>query len=118
MKGFGSESWLYDPHLRLLLKEDSKIVQMQDQMYAYPIESGSEMMFVELFGGNEAPTDADCTSSLQRAALARVRGGGQFTACSMFILREDAGKVGTMPYGTAAQREEAVARMKDYDRNP
>lgn len=39
-KGFGSESWLYDPHLRLLLKEDSHIVQMQNQMYIYPIESG------------------------------------------------------------------------------
>ena len=118
VKGFGSESWLYDPHLRLLLKEESKIVRMQNQMYVYPIESGSEMMFVELFGGNREPADADCTSSLQRAALARVRSGGQFTACSMFILLEDAAKVGTMPYGTVAQREDAVARMDDYDRNP
>ena len=91
---------------------------MQNQMYVYPIESGSEMMFVELFGGNENPTDADCNSSLQRAALDYVRKGGQFTACSMFILREDAKKVGTMPYGTAAQRVDAVARMQDYDRNP
>ena len=118
VKGFGSESWLYDPHLRLLLKEDSKIVRMQDQMYVYPIESGAEMMYVELFGGNEEPTEADCRSSLQRSALARVKNGGQFTACSMFILREDARKVGTMPYGTAIQRAEAVKRMNDYDRNP
>ena len=46
-----------------------------------------------------------------------MKNGGQFTACSMFILREDARKVGTMPYGTAAQRADAVARMNDYDRN-
>ena len=118
VKGFGSESWLYDPHLRLLLKEDSKIIQMQNQMYVYPIESGSEMMFVELFGGNEEPTEADCHSSLQRKALDRIRKGGQFTACSMFILREDAAKVGGVLYGTAAQRTEAVDRMNDYDRNP
>ena len=118
VKGFGSESWLYDPHLRLLLKDNSKIIQMQDQMYIYPIESGAEMMYVELFGGNEEPTEADCHSSLQRSALAYVKSGGQFTACSMFILREDARKVGTMPYGTAAQRADAVARMNAYDCNP
>ena len=118
VKGFGSESWLYDPHLRLLLKEDSKIVRMQDQMYVYPIESGAEMMYTELFGGNEEPTEADCHSSLQRKALDRVRSGGQFTACSMFVLREDVNRVGSMVYGTAAQRAEAVARMNAYDRNP
>ena len=118
VKGFGSESWLYDPHLRLLLKEESKIPQMQNQMYVYPIESGSEMMYVELFGGNEEPTEADCHSSLQRAALDYARKGGQFTACSMFILREDADKVGGVLYGTAAQRAEAVERMNAYDANP
>ena len=118
IKGFGSESWLYDPHLRLLLKENSNIVRMQDQMYIYPIESGGDMMFRELFLGNDHPTEADCKTSLQRAALARLHQGKQFTACSMFILREDVDKVGTLVYGTAAQREDAVNRMKDYDCNP
>ncbi len=118
IKGFGSESWLYDPHLRLLLKENSNILSMQDQMYIYPIESGGGMMFRELFHGNENPTEADCHSSLQRAALNRLNGGGQFTACAMFILREDAAKVGTMPYGTAAQRTDAIRRMQAYDQNP
>ncbi len=118
VKGFGSESWLYDPHLRLLLQPGSNILRMQDQMYIYPIESGGDMMFRELFLGNESPTEADCTSSLQRAALARLHKGGQFTACSMFILREDAAKVGAMPYGTAAQRAGAVQRMLAYDENP
>ena len=64
------------------------------------------------------PTDADCKSSLQRKALDRVRNGGQFAASSMFILREDVGKVGGLLYGTAAQRAEAVERMNEYDRNP
>ena len=118
MKGFGSESWLYDPHLRLLLKEDANILKMQNQMYIYPIESGGGMMFRELFDGNDHPTDADCKSSLQRKALDRVRNGGQFTASSMFILREDVAKVGSMPYGTAAQRADAVDRMNAYDCNP
>ena len=118
VKGFGSESWLYDPHLRLLLKENANILKMQDQMYIYPIESGGGMMFRELFDGNDHPTDADCKSSLQRKALNRVRNGGQFTASSMFILREDVAKVGSMPYGTAAQRADAVDRMNAYDCNP
>lgn len=117
-KGFGSESWLYDPHLRLLLRENSNILNMQDQMYIYPIESGGDMMFRELFAGNEKPTEQDCHSSLQRAALDRLRRGGQFTACSMFILREDIRKVGTMPYGTSDQRTDAVKRMNDYDKEP
>lgn len=118
IKGFGSESWLYDPHLRLLLRENSNILRMQDQMYIYPIESGGDMMFRELFVGNENPTEADCHSSLQRAALDRLHRGEQFTACSMFILREDVCRVGAMPYGTPAQRADAVRRMKEYDSNP
>ena len=115
VKGFGSESWLYDPHLRLLLKEDANILKMQNQMYIYPIESGGDMMFRELFLGNENPTEADCRSSLQHKALQRVRNGGQFTACSMFILREDAAKVGGLIYGTKAQRADAISRMNAYD---
>lgn len=118
IKGFGSESWLYDPHLRLLLKENSNILRMQDQMYIYPIESGGDMMFRELFLGNDHPTEADCKTSLQCAALARLRQGKQFTACSMFILREDVDKIGGLVYGTAAQREDAINRMNDYDGNP
>lgn len=118
IKGFGSESWLYDPHLRLLLKENSNIVRMQDQMYIYPIESGGDMMFRELFLGNDHPAEADCKTSLQRSALERLRQGKQFTACSMFILREDVDKVGTLVYGTTAQREDAIQRMKNYDSNP
>ena len=118
IKGFGSESWLYDPHLRLLLKENSNILRMQDQMYIYPIESGGDMMFRELFLGNDHPTEADCKTSLQRAALARLQQGKQFTACSMFILREDVDRIGGLVYGTAAQREDAISRMNDYDGNP
>lgn len=118
IKGFGSESWLYDPHLRLLLKENSNILRMQDQMYIYPIESGGDMMFRELFLGNDHPTEADCKTSLQRAALERLHQGKQFTACSMFILREDVDRIGGLVYGTAAQREDAISRMNDYDGNP
>lgn len=118
IKGFGSESWLYDPHLRLLLKENSNILRMQDQMYIYPIESGGGMMFRELFQGNDHPTEADCKTSLQRAALAYLHQGKQFTACSMFILREDVDRIGGLVYGTAAQREDAINRMNDYDGNP
>lgn len=115
VKGYGSESWLYDPHLRLLLKEGSNIVQMQNQMYIYPIESGGGMLLRELFEGNEHPTRSDCRSSLQYAAVERMERGHQFTACSMFILRQDVGKVGSMPYGTAAQRQAALDRLKAYD---
>ena len=116
-KGFGSESWLYDPHLRLLLKEDSHIIQMQNQMYIYPIESGGGMLLRELFEGNEHPTQADCHSRLQYAAVARMEAGKQFTACSMFILRSDVPAVGTMPYGTQAQRQQAIAQLEAYDRS-
>lgn len=117
IKGFGSESWLYDPHLRLLLKESSNIVRMQDQMYIYPIESGGGMLLRELFEGSERPTRADCRSSLQYAAVERLEKGKQFTACSMFILRQDVPKVGSMPYGTAADRQAAVSRLEAYDRS-
>ena len=115
VKGFGSESWLYDPHLRLLLNENANILKMQNQMYIYPIESGGDMMFRELFAGNDNPTEADCHTGLQHKALARVRKDGQFTACAMFILKEDAAKVGGVLYGTEAQRADAIDRMNAYD---
>ena len=75
-------------------------------------------MFRELFLGNDSPTEADCKTSLQRSALERLRQGKQFTACSMFILREDVDQVGNLVYGTAAQREDAVKRLNAYDSNP
>ena len=118
IKGYGSESWLYDPHLRLLLDEKSNICQMQNQMYIYPIESGGGMMYRELFEGNDNPTRADCRTSLQHKAIDRVEGGGQFTASSMFILKEDVRNVGGVLYGTAEQRADAIARMRDYESNP
>jgi len=118
IKGYGSESWLYDPHLRLLLDENTNIVQMQNQMHIYPVESGGSMMYRELFDGNDNPTEADCRTSLQRKAIKRVEQGGQFTASSMFILKEDAVKVGGILYGNAQQRADAIERMKDYESNP
>ena len=75
-------------------------------------------MFRELFLGNDNPTEADCKTSLQHAALKRLHQGNQFTACSMFILREDVNRIGDTVYGTAAQRESAVQRMHAYDANP
>ncbi|XID93027.1 acyltransferase domain-containing protein [Paenibacillaceae bacterium WGS1546] len=72
VKGFWSESWLYDARLSLSLDPDkSHIVQVQRQLYNYPIFDGDGMLRYELFGDRAADPlrgEIPLTNSLQKAA--------------------------------------------------
>lgn len=93
IRGFGSESWLYDPHLAMVLESRGNIAAMQQQMYIYPIESGDGQLWGELFEGKKPPEAPPQNSRLQRAAAAYMKKGGRFTPCSMFILTQDLPRV-------------------------
>lgn len=94
IKGFGSESWLYDPHLRLLLPPESNICRMQDQMYLYPIESGDGQMWNELYGSTQTPPKK-LNTRLEKKAWSFMQKGGRFTPAGMFILLGDIHKINT-----------------------
>lgn len=95
IKGFGSESWLYDPHLRLMLNPSSNIISMQNCMYIYPIESGDGMIFEELFGGKKPINELNEKTSLQKNVKHYMMNSGKFTAAGMFILAQDQEKIAT-----------------------
>ena len=100
IKGFWSESWLYDPRLSLILKEESSnIIKVQRQMYLYPIKEGDGMLRYEVFGDWKAePEKIERKTSLQKAAAAYMSTGGRFHTTSMLILREEAGCIEDYPY--------------------
>lgn len=102
IKGFWSESWLYDPRLSLILKEESSnIIKVQRQMYLYPIHEGDGMLRYEVFGDWKAdPEKLELKTSLQKAAAAYMSTGARFHTTSMLILREEVGCTEPYPYIT------------------
>lgn len=100
VRGFWSESWLYDPRLSLILDEErSNIVSVQRQFYNYPIGAGDAMLRYEVFGDRNAdPSAIALKTSLQKAAAAYMKSGGRFHTTSMVVLKEDIERIGTMTY--------------------
>ena len=108
VKGFWSESWLYDSRLSLVLDCDkSNIIKVQRQFYLYPIKEGDSMLRYEAFGDwNADPTKVPVKTSLQKAALEYMKEGKRFNTLSMVVLREDVDKVGNNTYITGEDIEE------------
>lgn len=99
IKGFWSESWLYDPGLEALLPPESRILQVQRQFYCYPTEEGEEMVKWEVFGTDEFdPASVECRTSLQKNLCAAWLSGCHFHTTGMFLLRDEVENVGTQPY--------------------
>lgn len=100
IKGFWSESWLYDSRLSLVLDaEKSNIVRVQRQMYTYPIQEGDGMLRLEVFGDRGAdPSGARLETSLQKAIAEYMSTGARFNTLSMVVLKEEVGRIGEMPY--------------------
>jgi hypothetical protein len=103
IKGFWSESWLYDPRLSLILEEkNSNIIKVQRQMYLYPIHEGDGMLRYEVFGDWKAePEMIELQTTLQKSAAVYMRKGGRFHTTSMLILRDEVGCTDHYPYITS-----------------
>ncbi len=108
IKGFWSESWLYDSRLSLILDNDkSNIIKVQRQFYLYPVKAGDSMLRYEVFGDwNADPYKAELKTSLQKAAFDYMKTGGRFNNLSMVVLREEVHKVGNNTYITVEDIEE------------
>jgi hypothetical protein len=110
IKGFWSESWLYDTRLSLVLEqENSNILQVQRQFYLYPSKDGDDLLLERVFG--EKPIDVSklpCKTTLQEKIVQYMKTGARFNALSMFVLADEASKIGEDPY----IKEEDVLRFK------
>ncbi len=99
IKGFWSESWLYDPGLKALLPKESNIVRVQEQLYCYPTMEGGEMAYKEVFGDTELDLDTyQPKTRLEKAMVDCYKKGIHFHTTGMFVLREDVQAVGSSPY--------------------
>ena len=99
--GFWSESWLYDPGLREIVKPDRNIVRVQKQFYCYPTEEGDRMIRLEVLGDEDADyRKLTPRNSLERGMFAVWDRGDRFHTTGMFLLREEVPQIGKNPYET------------------
>ncbi len=97
--GFWSESWLYDPGLREIVKPDRNIVRVQKQFYCYPVEEGDRMIKLEVLGDENADyRKLTPRNSLERGMFAVWKRGDRFHTTGMFLLREEVRRIGEDPY--------------------
>ena len=99
--GFWSESWLYDPGLREIVKPDRNIVRVQRQFYCYPVEEGDRMIKLEVLGDENADyRKLTPRNSLERGMFDVWARGDRFHTTGMFLLREEVPQIGKNPYET------------------
>ena len=99
--GFWSESWLYDPGLREIVKPDRNIVRVQRQFYCYPVEEGDRMIKLEVLGDENADyRKLTPRNSLERGMFEVWARGDRFHTTGMFLLREEVPQIGKNPYET------------------
>lgn len=99
--GFWSESWLYDPGLREIVKPERNIVRVQRQFYCYPVEEGDRMIKLEVLGDENADyRKLTPRNSLERGMFEVWARGDRFHTTGMFLLREEVSQIGKNPYET------------------
>jgi hypothetical protein len=98
-QAFACQSWLLDAQLEERLPETSNIVRFLRQMYLLPVAGDGSGAFFFIFG--EVPADlsrAPRDTTLRRALIDHVRGGGRWRGGACFLLPEDLPAWGTGTY--------------------
>jgi len=96
---FACGSWLLDAQLEDLLPPSSNLVRFLRQMYLVPVAGDGSGAFEYVFGA--APTDlrqAPRDTTLRRALLDHLLGGGHLRGGSCFLLPEDLPRWGADTY--------------------
>ncbi|MCR5754935.1 MAG: hypothetical protein K6G30_09035 [Acetatifactor sp.] len=98
IKGFWSESWLYDNRLALLLEESTNIVSVQRRFYNYSIGEGGAMLRREIWHRQDVdPDKVEPKTALEKKVVAILRAGGDFCTTSMIVLKEDVARIEKAP---------------------
>lgn len=100
IKGFMSESWLFDPRLNYVLDEGkSRILDVAKQFYCFPMKGTGQMIVERVFGLDPLNEPAyQPKTSLQESVLTYLRSGGRFNTSGMFVLLPEVAAVGKDPY--------------------
>jgi hypothetical protein len=97
-KGFWSASWLFDGRLSMFLPGNSRIIQVQRQLFMYSGGFDGTMAYEELYGGLEIPLDeAPMETVLQRKVAEYFRRGGRLCERGMVFFPEELDKNMMMP---------------------
>lgn len=96
---FACNSWILNPQLAHIYRDDSNMVLWQRELYLYPIPSGDRSGLRFIFGKDDidvstAPRD----TSLRRALLNHLQAGGRLIGGGMFFLCEDFDEFGNQIY--------------------
>jgi hypothetical protein len=95
----GCSSWIFSPLLEELLPPDANMVKLNREIYLFPTPSwGKDGLFHVLFGRDDDLATAPRTTSVQRAILDFIDGGGRWRAGGMLILKDDLGRFGSQVY--------------------
>ncbi len=90
IKGFWSESWLYDKRLSLLIGKGKNITNVQEMLFCYSGGWDGEMLYVHLFREMDAKLEeCICTTTLQKNAKKMLLAGGRFCSTGMVYLKEE-----------------------------
>ena len=90
VKGFWSESWLYDKRLSFLIGKGKNITNVQEEFFCYSGGWDGEMLYIHLFPSMDAKLE-ECTvkTTLQTNAKKMLLAGGRFCSTGMvFLTRE------------------------------
>lgn len=87
IKGFWSESWLYDKRLSLMIGKGKNITNVQEEFFCYSGGWDGEMLYIHLFRDMEAKLEESiCTTTLQKNAKQFLLDGGRFCSTGMVFL--------------------------------
>lgn len=90
IKGFWSESWLYDKRLSLLIGKGRNITNVQDNLYCYTGGWDGEMAYIHLYRKMDAKlADCECKTSLHKNAKEFLLNGGRFCSTGMVFLKKE-----------------------------
>lgn len=90
VKGFWSESWLYDKRLSFLIGKGKNITNVSEEMFCFSGGWDGEMLYVHLFQTMETNLEAcECKTTLQKNARRVLLEGGRFCSTGMVFLEEE-----------------------------
>lgn len=90
VKGFWSESWLYDKRLSFLIGKGKNITNVHEMLFCYSGGWDGEMLYVHLFKEMDAKLeDCICNTTLQKNAKEMLLNGDRFCSTGMVFLKEE-----------------------------
>ncbi len=92
-------SWIFGPQLEAILPPSANLVRLMREVYLFPARHAPNEGLYYIFGSDDVdPATAPRETSLQRAVLAFLEGGGVWRCGGMFLLKEDLEHFGSQVY--------------------